>query len=353
MAGAVGVTGLAGVAGFGCVGVAGTMVLEGAALEAFHGALMVVGGVLLPVAAAIGGLLARSVIHDLRQLEAGVDAMVRDEAWGRPVPIRSLDEVGEVTRRIDELRRHYLESLDRLREARRRAEVADEDKTEFLTSVSHELRTPLNAVVGFTDVLLAEIDGPLNEGQREDLSIIRGAGSHLVHLFNDVLDLSAAASGHLRLEREPVDVGPIVEAVGAELQGQRQDRPVAIHVELSPDLPAVYGDPHRLRQVITNLASNALKFTEEGEVRLEAEASGGELIVRVRDTGPGIAPDQVPLLFAEFGQVGDAGRRRKGTGLGLAISRKLVELHGGTIEVRSTPGQGSEFTVRLPAGEAR
>ncbi|MFW6051603.1 MAG: sensor histidine kinase [Myxococcota bacterium] len=339
-------------AGAAAVGAAaGGWALAGEASAVFVDSLGGLMAVLVPLAGAVAWLAARDAVNDLRHVAAEVDGVVRDQAWERGVRMRSLDEAGEAARRVDRLRRHYVALLEREREARRRAEAADRDKTEFLRSVSHELRNPLNAVVGFTDVLLAEIDGPLNAAQREDLRIIRGSGAHLVHLFNDVLDMSAAASGHLRIDRGPVPIGPILEAVGAELRGQRRDRPVAIRVEVPDDLPAVMGDPGRLRQVVTNLAANALKVTEEGEVRLSAEADGDEVVLRVTDTGPGIAADVLPLLFAEFGQVGGP-RRLEGTGLGLAISKQLVELHGGSIEVDSAPGRGSVFSVRLPKAEA-
>lgn len=347
------ITAVGGFAAFVVVMVAAVAGFGGADLASVGWSLALVGALLLPAALAVSWMFARGLLQDLSHVATGVDAMVRDESWGHPIAIRSRDEVGEVIRRFDDLRRHYLESLERERDARRRAEQADRDKTEFLTSVSHELRNPLNAVVGFTDVLLAEIDGPLTQEQLEDLGIIRNAGTHLVSLFNDVLDLSAAASGHLRIERRPVELGPVLQAVGAELRGQRNDRPIRIEVSVPEDLPQVCGDVIRLRQVITNLASNALKFTESGEVRLEASPDDGWVAIRVRDTGPGIAPEEVPLLFAEFGQVGDAEQRKKGTGLGLAISKELVELHGGAIDVQSTLGVGSTFTVHLPAWRAR
>jgi signal transduction histidine kinase len=343
------VVGGASVAAFGVMAGAGAVMLEGPALGGLLRALGVAAVAVVPWAVGVAWWFAGRVEQDLRRVAAGVQAT----AGGHTVAIASLDEVGEVTRQVEVLRRHYAHSVDRAREARRQAEQADRDKTEFLTSVSHELRTPLNAIVGFADVLLAEIDGPLNPSQHEDVATIRGAGVHLVALFNDVLDLSAAASGHLRLTWSAVALSPIIDAVAAELRGQRQDRPVEVHVHAPPDLPDLWGDPKRMRQVVTNLASNALKFTERGEVRLEAEQDGDQVILRIIDTGPGIAPEELPLLFAEFGQAGDAVRRLKGTGLGLAISRQLVELHGGTIDVSSEVGLGTTVRVCLPVGRPR
>jgi signal transduction histidine kinase len=329
----------------------GRMVLgEGAADDLLRG-LAIALGVALPAAVAAAWTGVAAVTRDIRRVTRAAKAMVDDEGWGRPVPLGRLDEVGEVTRRVEELRVHCAHSVERARRARREAEQADRDKTEFLTSISHELRTPLNAIVGFADVLLAEIEGPLNPSQREDLATIRGAGLHLVALFTDVLDLSAAASGHLRLERSRVEVGTILETVAAELRGQRRDRPVEIHAPRPGDLPALRADPKRLRQVVTNLAGNALKFTEQGEVRLEATQDGPWVVLTISDTGVGMTPEALDTLFDEFTQAGDAARRRRGTGLGLAISRQLVELHGGTIAVESSPGRGTTVTVRLPVEE--
>jgi signal transduction histidine kinase len=221
-----------------------------------------------------------------------------------------------------------------------------------MQTVSHELRTPLNSILGFTDVLWEEIDGPLNAAQKEDLAIIRNAGNHLMSLFNDVLDLSAAASGHLQLEFELVDVPALLEAVSSELGGLRRDRPVTVRSEAATGLPAVPADPKRLRQIVTNLGSNALKFTEQGEVVLGARLDGGWLRIEVRDTGPGIPPDEMSTVFEEFGQTVAEGKRRRGAGLGLAITRQLAELHGGEVSAESAPGEGSTFFVWLPLGQA-
>jgi signal transduction histidine kinase len=346
----VAITLVGSVAMLGAVAVAGALVLGGSELAAFWRFLAWGAAGMLPLAALGAFLASRQVASDLSELGSGARAVAGSAGWDRPLPVPCLGEIGELALQLDALRVHYADSMRRARDARRAAEEADRDKTEFLTSVSHELRTPLNAIVGFADVLLAEIDGPLNDGQREDLATIRGAGVHLVTLFTDVLDLSTAASGHLRLDREWVTVEPILQAVATELRGQRQDRPVHIRVSLAPALPPVWADAVRLRQIVGNLGSNALKFTEAGEVRLEAERDADRLILRVADTGQGIDPQDVPLLFAEFGQVGDAVRRLHGTGLGLAICKQLVELHGGTIEVESEPGEGTTFTVGLPLG---
>ncbi len=285
---------------------------------------------------------------DLRFVNARIGAMVRDDAPVGSIPLRTLDELGSLVRSFETLRRDFGAVLERERELRRELERADAVKAEFLKAVSHELRTPLNSILGFADVLLAGIDGPLTEAQREDLAIIHSAGQHLLELFNDVFDLSAAVTDRLVLQPVRLKVGPLLEEVARELRGVRRDKPVRIVLDVDPDLPDVEADPKRLRQIITNLAGNALKFTDRGEVRLRARSAGdGWVGLEVVDTGPGI-PEQVrDDIFIEFGQ--GPGRRRGGAGLGLAIAKRLVDLHGGTLRLRSEVGRGSTFEVRLRA----
>lgn len=308
--------------------------------------------------AALAFAASRDFVGDLRFMALGVDALTRDDALTAVIPHRALDELGTLVRSFESLRQDFQHALYRERELRRDVERADAAKGAFLQAVSHELRNPLNSILGFADVLLSEIDGPLTAEQREDLRIIHTAGRHLVALFNDVLDLSAAASDLLRLERVDVDVGALLDEVAAELRGQRQGKRVEVKVEIERPLPTIRADPKRLRQIIENLGSNALKFTDEGEVCLGALTDGGRVIIRVRDTGVGISPEDRELIFAEFGQVVERqrsrrGRRGGGAGLGLAIAKTLAELHGGMISVASEPGVGSTFDVSLPIEEVQ
>lgn len=285
---------------------------------------------------------------DLAYLSKGVDRFLSGENVGGPIPVRTYDALGILTKRFTSLRDRFAAALERERDARRALEEADSYRSEFLTAVSHELRTPLNAVLGFADVLLDEIDGPINGAQREDLLLIRSAGSHLVDLFNDVLDLAAAASGGLRLARKRVSVRRLISNVVAELQGLCVGKDVTLTAELPEELPYVYADPRRVRQVLVNLVENAMKFTEHGSVRVTAEATEGGVRVRVIDTGVGISEDALERVFEEFEQTAAEGRRGRGAGLGLAICRRLTELQGGTIEATSEPGKGSVFSFELP-----
>lgn len=251
-------------------------------------------------------------------------------------------------------RTQLLDMVASHRALREQAEEVEHYETEFLRSLSHELRTPLNAIVGFTQVLLDEIDGPIDASQREDLEIIRASGTHLAELVDDVLDLAAMQSAQFHLERTDLDLKPIVKEVAQLLEGQRRGKPVEIQLLLPEGPLPVYADPRRMRQVVMNLATNALKFTEAGSVQLVGTVEDDGVEVLVSDTGPGIGADDLARIFEEFAQAGDIRRKGQGTGLGLAICRRLVHLHGGAITVESVVGQGSTFRVRLPKrGAAR
>ncbi len=324
---------------------------EGVSPYVFGVSVAIMGAAALVLGALTMWITGRDITDDLRFVDASIEAMVRDDAPGASIPLRSLDELGALVRSFEGLRRDFGAVLDRERELRRELERADAVKAEFLKAVSHELRTPLNAILGFADVLLEGIDGPLTDAQREDLEIVRSAGQHLLELFNDVFDLSAAVTGQLVLQPVRLKVGPVLEEVARELRGLRGDKPVRIVLDVEPGIPDVRADPKRLRQIVTNLASNALKFTERGEVRLRARAEDDHwLSLQVLDTGPGIPEGVRDEIFLEFGQgEGEAvARRHGGAGLGLAISKRLTELHGGTLGLRSELGQGSVFEVRLP-----
>lgn len=260
------------------------------------------------------------------------------------------DPFGDVVHAIVELRTRLTASVEARREIRKQAEESDRYETEFLRSLSHELRTPLNAIVGFTQVVLEEIDGPINESQKEDLETILASGVHLTELVDDVLDLAAMQSARFQLDRAPVDVSPLLKSVALLLEGQRRGKEVLIQCDLPEQPMVVFGDTKRLRQVFMNLASNALKFTESGFVKLGVSCEGREICASVSDSGPGINSEELALIFEEFAQVGDVRRKGQGTGLGLAICQRLVALHEGRISVESVVGQGSTFRVHLPVG---
>lgn len=312
--------------------------------------MALVGGFGLGVAMLIMWRSGREFTEELSTVEAGIQAMVRDDALVASPPLRTLDELGALVRSFDALRLDFGVALENERRLRREAEQAETARAEFLRAVSHELRTPLNAILGFADVLLAEIDGPLTEAQREDLEIVRSAGKHLLDLFTDVIDLSEAATDKLRLEKVRLAVPPLVEEVAREIRGLKRAEALSIIVEPGENVPHVSGDPKRLRQVITNLAANAVKFTREGSVTLRVQGTeSGDVIIEVVDTGIGIPEAEQDRVFAEFGQALAAGSG--GSGLGLAIAKRLVELHGGSLQLESVVDEGSRFVVTLPGWE--
>jgi signal transduction histidine kinase len=254
-----------------------------------------------------------------------------------------------------ELNRELAAANEKLKEA-------DRLKSDFVATISHELRTPLNSIIGFTKLILNEIDGPLNEFQRTDLAAIYTSSQHLLSLVNDVLDFSKIAAGKMELHKEMLDFTEIAVGVMATTLALVGDRDIELIEEVEENLPTVYADRVRIRQVILNLMSNAVKFTEEGSITLRAKHITEEVeldgqrrsmpfvLCSVTDTGIGIARGDIPIVFEEFRQLdGSISRQAEGTGLGLPISKRLVEMHGGRLWVESKVGVGSTFSFTLPA----
>ena len=247
-----------------------------------------------------------------------------------------------------------------LRRAKEAAEAADRIKSAFLATMSHELRTPLNSIIGFSGILLQGLAGPLNPEQAKQLGMVRDSARHLLALINDVLDISKIEAGELRVACESFDIARSIQKVAAIVRPLAEKKDLALHVQVDPGVGAMVSDERRVEQVLLNLLSNALKFTEQGGVTLQAQridnfctkgASAGSPAVHlsVTDTGMGIKDEDMAILFKPFRQIDSTlARKHEGTGLGLAICQRMVELMGGQIEVRSTWGQGSTFSVTLP-----
>jgi len=215
--------------------------------------------------------------------------------------------------------------------------------------MSHELRTPLNAILGYTELLQDGIYGEVPDRIRDVMGRVDRSGRHLLGLINDVLDLSKIEAGQLVLSLADYSLREVVHAVYSQVESLAAEKKLALRVSVAPDLPPGRGDERRLAQVLLNLVGNALKFTEAGEVRVEATAADGAFVVSVSDTGPGIAEADQQRIFEEFQQANSSSTRKKGgTGLGLSIARRIVELHGGRIWVESTPGRGSTFGFTVP-----
>jgi signal transduction histidine kinase len=227
--------------------------------------------------------------------------------------------------------------------------AASRHKSEFLANMSHELRTPLNAVLGYAELIQDGIYGEVSAKMQGVLERIQQNGRHLLGLINDVLDLSKIEAGQLTLSPSDYSMRELVLDVVSATEALAAEKKLALEVDVPADLPHGQGDERRLTQVLLNLVSNAIKFTEAGSVSIRATVDDGNFLVAVSDTGVGIAPEDRERIFEEFQQVDSSSTRKKGgTGLGLAIARRIVELHGGRIWVDSTPGRGSTFAFTLP-----
>ena len=231
----------------------------------------------------------------------------------------------------------------------RQLEAASQHKSEFLANMSHELRTPLNAIIGFSEVLGERMFGELNEKQEEYLKDIHASGQHLLSLINDILDLSKIEAGRMELELTDFDLPTAIDNALTLVRERAGRRGIALHQAVDQRLDQIRGDERKIKQVLLNLLSNALKFTPEGgRIDVRARLVDRKAEVSVADTGVGIAPEDQEAIFEEFRQVGTAEKKVEGTGLGLALSRKFVELHGGRIRVESQVGLGSTFTFTIP-----
>jgi signal transduction histidine kinase len=239
--------------------------------------------------------------------------------------------------------------LREIEEKSRQLEAASQHKSEFLANMSHELRTPLNAIIGFSEVLSERMFGEINEKQAEYIGDILQSGQHLLSLINDILDLSKIEAGRMELELSDFDLPSTIENTLILVRERALRRGIALALAVDERLGKIRADERKVKQVLLNLLSNALKFTPEGgKIEVRAAVNDGMAQIAVADTGEGIAPEEQEAVFEEFRQVGTPSKKVEGTGLGLAISRKFIELHGGKIWVDSQVGKGSTFAFTLP-----
>lgn len=311
---------------------------------------------LLAAATLMGWFIGNDISRDFRLIANQLDAMARQDEpdLGRPVAVTSIDEVGDLTAGLGKLRSRLESELAGYRDSLKKTQDAERKKNEFFSNVSQEIRTPLNVLSGYSQLLLEEDQGPLSSAQKEDIQSIHRGGQQLLALINDVLDISVIESGHLRLDRQRVDLRALCREVveghrhALKMDHQKSGR-TALVLELEDKLPIIAADPRRLEQMISNLVSNALKFTHKGTVMVGVSREGSDSVcIQVQDTGIGISSVDLPNIFERYRQSGELRLKRKGSGLGLAICKHLVELHGGTISVRSEVELGSTFTIVLP-----
>ncbi len=307
----------------------------------------------LVMALIVSYFLARRLAHPVLELRRGAAKIASGDLATR-IHVKTGDEIealaDEFNQMADQLQ-DYTTGLERkVAEKTVELEAANRHKSEFLANMSHELRTPLNAVIGFSDVLEEKMFGDLNPKQMEYVRDIHASGQHLLSLINDILDLSKIEAGRMELDVQGFEVAAALANCRTLIRERAQGHGLRLLFDVPADIGNWVGDERKLKQIVINLLSNAVKFTPEGgEVRLLARREADALVVRVSDTGPGIAAADQAVVFEEFRQLVNMGAgKHEGTGLGLSLARRLAQLHGGDITLESEKGRGAAFIVRLP-----
>ena len=282
-----------------------------------------------------------TILHDLT------------EATEKARLVEQLKEAyAEVERKVQEAPAELAEQNELLRRQHIALEQASALKSQFLATMSHEFRTPLNAILGYTHMLLNGVTGPVSDTQRKSLSRIDSNSRHLLALINDILDITRIEAGRMPLNLASFRIPELIEEVMAELEPIIKRSNLVVRPQMPAGLPPLKSDRQKVKQIVLNLLSNALKFTPAGSVTIGAshDLRAKQVVIKVIDTGVGIAPDDQRKVFDDFRQLDSSpARGYGGTGLGLSICRRLAQMLGGTIELESAPAQGSTFMLRLPA----
>lgn len=304
------------------------------------------------------------ITNPIESLTAVINEASRDPSTDKRIPVRTGDEMGMIGEAFNAMLnklqdfQHEVEGTARELErmvdlqtiANLRLQEMDNTKTMFIATMSHELRTPLNAIIGFTGVVLQGIPGEINAEQRKQLTMVRNSADHLLALVNDIIDMSKIEAGKIDLAIEAFDLGQLLEEVHASFAADAAAKGVALLAE-APGVGKVESDRVRIRQIVMNLVSNALKATVEGGITVKASRAGDGFRVSVEDTGCGMSREAVRRLFQPFGKVAAREANWKGTGLGLYLSGKIAGILGGGITVASEPGKGSIFVLEINVGD--
>ena len=304
--------------------------------------------VALFLATLIGIFTSKWIVQPILRLNEAAKKISEGD-WDHTLPVGRSDELGELANSFNRMAKQLKSSFETLEAKNDELQRLDKLKNEFLANTSHELRTPLNGIIGIAESLIDGVTGSLPEETRNNLVMIVVSGRRLANLVNNILDFSKLRHKHIDLQLKPVGMREIVDVVFTLSKPLLGKKDLQFINSISQDLPAVYADENRLQQILHNLISNAVKFTESGCIEISAEIKGDFIATSIFDTGIGIPEDKLESIFESFEQAdGSTARIYGGTGLGLAVTKKLVELHGGQIEVTSEMNVGSRFTFTLP-----